>query len=64
MNNLLAVNCLHLIFLDASKSGPVPPLLTWQIVQKKMAWNVILLLGGGFAMAHGSQVKQCNWMDL
>uniref|UniRef100_H2YIN0 Citrate transporter-like domain-containing protein n=1 Tax=Ciona savignyi TaxID=51511 RepID=H2YIN0_CIOSA len=34
---------------------PVPPLLSWNVVQQKMAWNVILLLGGGFAMALGSK---------
>ncbi|XP_068601918.1 solute carrier family 13 member 2-like [Brachionichthys hirsutus] len=30
------------------------PLLTWDVVHEKMPWNVILLLGGGFALAHGS----------
>ncbi|MCJ8740614.1 hypothetical protein PDJAM_G00060920 [Pangasius djambal] len=30
-------------------------LLTWQVVQKKMPWNIILLLGGGFALAKGSE---------
>ncbi|CAK8692086.1 unnamed protein product [Clavelina lepadiformis] len=40
---------------DAREMAPVPPLLTWKVVQQKMAWNVILLLGGGFAMALGSK---------
>uniref|UniRef100_H2YIM9 Citrate transporter-like domain-containing protein n=1 Tax=Ciona savignyi TaxID=51511 RepID=H2YIM9_CIOSA len=39
----------------ASPMEPVPPLLSWNVVQQKMAWNVILLLGGGFAMALGSK---------
>ncbi|XP_038659530.1 solute carrier family 13 member 3-like isoform X2 [Scyliorhinus canicula] len=30
---------------------PNRPLLTWHNVQHKVAWNVILLLGGGFAIA-------------
>ncbi|XP_072371261.1 Na(+)/dicarboxylate cotransporter 3-like [Scyliorhinus torazame] len=30
---------------------PNRPLLTWDKVQHKVAWNVILLLGGGFAIA-------------
>uniref|UniRef100_A0A3Q4BC02 Uncharacterized protein n=1 Tax=Mola mola TaxID=94237 RepID=A0A3Q4BC02_MOLML len=37
--------------------GPAPPLLTWQVTQAKMPWNVILLLGGGFALAKGSEVS-------
>ncbi|XP_069767844.1 solute carrier family 13 member 2-like isoform X2 [Narcine bancroftii] len=37
------------------KYGPAPPLLTWKIVQEKMAWNVVFLLGGGFALAKGSE---------
>lgn len=37
---------------------PAPPLLTWQVTQKKMPWNIVLLLGGGFALAKGSEVTQ------
>ncbi|RVE63416.1 hypothetical protein OJAV_G00135850 [Oryzias javanicus] len=37
--------------------GPAPPLLTWQVTQKKMPWNIVLLLGGGFALAKGSEVS-------
>nr|XP_046266665.1 solute carrier family 13 member 5a isoform X2 [Scatophagus argus] len=35
--------------------GPAPPLLSWQVTQKKMPWNIVLLLGGGFALAKGSE---------
>lgn len=38
---------------------PAPPLLTWQVTQKKMPWNIIVLLGGGFALAKGSEVCVC-----
>lgn len=31
------------------------PLLTWKIVNEKMAWGVLLLMGGGFALADGCQ---------
>ncbi|KAM6911408.1 Na(+)/citrate cotransporter-like isoform 2-T2 [Lycodopsis pacificus] len=34
--------------------GPAPALLTWQVTQEKMPWNIVLLLGGGFALAKGS----------
>ncbi|NXJ90066.1 S13A2 protein, partial [Corythaixoides concolor] len=33
----------------------VPPaLLDWKTVHQKMPWNIVLLLGGGFALAKGS----------
>uniref|UniRef100_A0A8C6D1G0 Solute carrier family 13 member 2 n=1 Tax=Moschus moschiferus TaxID=68415 RepID=A0A8C6D1G0_MOSMO len=32
-----------------------PALLTWDIVKKKMPWNIVILLGGGFALAKGSE---------
>ncbi|XP_071382646.1 Na(+)/citrate cotransporter-like, partial [Centroberyx affinis] len=35
---------------------PRPSLLTWQVTQKKMPWNIVLLLGGGFALAKGSEM--------
>ncbi|XP_075905795.1 solute carrier family 13 member 2-like isoform X2 [Nelusetta ayraudi] len=38
----------------ASAEAPVP-LLNWEIVHEKMPWNILLLLGGGFALAHGSE---------
>lgn len=31
------------------------PLLTWKLVQEKLAWGVIILLGGGFALAEGAE---------
>ncbi|XP_076108247.1 Na(+)/citrate cotransporter-like isoform X2 [Mytilus galloprovincialis] len=38
-----------------SEKGPIPPLLTWKIVEKKLPWGVVILLGGGFALAFVSQ---------
>ncbi|KAM6174218.1 solute carrier family 13 member 2 [Erethizon dorsatum] len=32
-----------------------PALLTWKTVNEKMPWNIVLLLGGGFALAKGSE---------
>nr|XP_046169260.1 solute carrier family 13 member 2-like isoform X3 [Oncorhynchus gorbuscha] len=34
-----------------------PTLLNWDVVQEKMPWNILLLLGGGFALARGSEVS-------
>ncbi|KAJ8257089.1 hypothetical protein COCON_G00192410 [Conger conger] len=34
-----------------------PTLLNWDVVHEKMPWNIILLLGGGFALARGSETS-------
>lgn len=34
-----------------------PALLNWKIVNEKMPWNIVILLGGGFALAKGSEVR-------
>uniref|UniRef100_A0A8D3BBQ9 Solute carrier family 13 member 2 n=2 Tax=Scophthalmus maximus TaxID=52904 RepID=A0A8D3BBQ9_SCOMX len=41
---------------DAGKPVKSPPsLLNWQVVHERMPWNIVLLLGGGFAMAAASE---------
>ena len=32
-----------------------PSLITWRLIETKMCWGVIFLLGGGFALASASQ---------
>ncbi|XP_076137615.1 solute carrier family 13 member 2-like isoform X1 [Alosa pseudoharengus] len=34
-----------------------PALLNWEVVHEKMPWNILLLLGGGFALASGSETS-------
>lgn len=34
--------------------GPSKPILNWNVVQKKTAWGVLLLIGGGYAIAAAS----------
>ncbi|BFZ04491.1 hypothetical protein BsWGS_07530 [Bradybaena similaris] len=42
----------------SSEEYPVyEPLLDWATVHKKMAWGVLLLMGGGFAMAEACEVS-------
>jgi sodium-dependent dicarboxylate transporter 2/3/5 len=36
-------------------SGPCGALLDWHSVQTKLAWNVVLLLGSGFALSAGAK---------
>nr|XP_020470500.1 solute carrier family 13 member 5-like [Monopterus albus] len=44
-------------------TGPTPRLLTWKFVQKKIPWSIMFLLGGGFALAKGSEESGLsNWM--
>ncbi|XP_056586951.1 solute carrier family 13 member 2 [Triplophysa dalaica] len=40
----------------APKKLKAPPtLLNWKVVHERMPWNIVLLLGGGFALASGSE---------
>ncbi|XP_061638987.1 Na(+)/citrate cotransporter isoform X3 [Phyllopteryx taeniolatus] len=44
-------------------SSSAPCLLTWKVAQKKLPWGIVLLLGGGFALAKGSEVSGLSrWM--
>ncbi|KAM9332836.1 solute carrier family 13 member 2 [Pholidichthys leucotaenia] len=41
---------------DEGKLIKVPPtLLNWQVVHERMPWSIVLLLGGGYALAAGSE---------
>ncbi|NWU88241.1 S13A2 protein, partial [Onychorhynchus coronatus] len=40
---------------DKSKFKAPPPLLDWKVVHQKMPWSIVFLLGGGFALAKGSE---------
>ncbi|XP_008307355.1 solute carrier family 13 member 2 isoform X2 [Cynoglossus semilaevis] len=54
--------CGRRLSYDASTKPP-SPLLTWEVVHEKFPWNILLLLGGGFALAHGSEVSGLSgWM--
>ncbi|CAL4161095.1 unnamed protein product [Meganyctiphanes norvegica] len=51
-------NCL--CFRDPNDSSPPtssPACLTWQAIHEKLPWGVIILLGGGFAMAKAAQTS-------
>ncbi|XP_060788189.1 solute carrier family 13 member 3 isoform X2 [Neoarius graeffei] len=40
---------------STASNTPYVPLLSWKRVQECVPWNIILLLGGGFAMAKGCE---------
>ncbi|MBN3304637.1 S13A5 protein, partial [Amia calva] len=40
---------------EHQSTSSAAPLLSWKVVQKKLPWNIVLLLGGGFALAKGSE---------
>ncbi|XP_029012643.1 solute carrier family 13 member 3 [Betta splendens] len=42
-------------FNPKASNTPYVPLLTWKKAQESVPWNIILLLGGGFAMAKGCE---------
>lgn len=48
---------IHAFNKDEEKrpKNPSEALLTWKVVQQKMHWGFVFLLGGGFALAEGSK---------
>jgi len=49
----VACACACLLFILPSQQRPGEPLLTWKQAEHHLPWGVLLLMGGGFAMAHG-----------
>jgi di/tricarboxylate transporter len=43
-------------FHEENPPKKIKTILDWQTVHQKMPWGVIILLGGGFALAEGTQV--------
>lgn len=45
----------HSISESKASTKEVKPLMSWKVVEKSIPWGIILLIGGGFALADGSQ---------
>ena len=64
------INTILLTLCRSLKNSP--SLITWRLIETKMCWGVIFLLGGGFALADASQksglstllISQLNQLDL
>jgi len=53
---MLTMTCIPYC-IDRTPPEPALPLLDWQTVHAKMQWGVIMLLGGGFAIADAVKVS-------
>lgn len=55
---------IHMFSQDESKRPKVasPSLVSWKVVQQKMPWGLIFLLGAGFAMAEASKESGMSHM--
>ena len=57
----LPLSSLHIA--DLRSAAPSPGLLGWQVIHDRMPWSLVLLLGGGFALAKATQVSGLSaWM--
>ncbi|KAB7499349.1 hypothetical protein Anas_02008 [Armadillidium nasatum] len=66
-----AIFIVFLLFIIPSRlpwkdtsAEPIPSCLTWEVVHKKVPWGLILLVGGGFAMAEGASASGLStWLQ-
>ncbi|KAM9328366.1 solute carrier family 13 member 4 [Pholidichthys leucotaenia] len=42
---------------DDSASDPLAPMITWKDFQRLMPWEIVILVGGGYALAAGCKVS-------
>ncbi|KAM4615595.1 solute carrier family 13 member 4 [Polymixia lowei] len=42
---------------DDSDSDPLAPMITWKDFQRLMPWEIVILVGGGYALAAGCKVS-------
>ncbi|XP_049422618.1 solute carrier family 13 member 4 isoform X1 [Epinephelus fuscoguttatus] len=42
---------------DESESDPLAPMITWKDFQRLMPWEIVILVGGGYALAAGCKVS-------
>ncbi|XP_026218921.1 solute carrier family 13 member 4 [Anabas testudineus] len=42
---------------ESSESDPLAPMITWKDFQRLMPWEIVILVGGGYALAAGCKVS-------
>lgn len=52
----LTVNKIPICMFVVEKKPIYTPILTWETAVRKVPWGIIMLLGGGFALAEASKV--------
>lgn len=52
--NISLIN-IFFVFIASLPTKPTPSLITWKVINSKMPWGLIFLLGGGFALAEGGK---------
>ncbi|MBP48266.1 MAG: hypothetical protein CMH53_10050, partial [Myxococcales bacterium] len=52
-DGVVAIGCALLLFVVPSSSRPGETLLRWETTQHRLPWSLLLLFGGGFALAAG-----------
>ena len=41
---------------EEPEADPLAPMITWKDFQKLMPWEIVILVGGGYALAAGCKV--------
>ena len=41
---------------DEEEEDPMAPMITWKDFQRLMPWEIVILVGGGYALAAGCKV--------
>lgn len=59
---MIPVVLLFMIPARPSEGARSPGLVTWSVVQAKLQWSVILLIGSGFAVAEAMRVSGLSWL--
>lgn len=42
--------------LSSDDDDPLAPMITWKDFQRLMPWEIVILVGGGYALAAGCKV--------
>lgn len=49
---------------DEEDSDTLAPMITWKDFQKLMPWEIVILVGGGYALAAGCKVRTGKLLPL